>query len=112
MTNNTPSDHLSVFGYEGKERLRSTGGLTLPRSKLVNLDSAVLSDHDAARRVLSLKLCNFDMRYWRLALLHIAVHLPEHNSFIILQFHRAKVSVLHTIDNDGGSLGSGSLIFR
>ena len=76
MTDYTPSDYLSVFGYEGKERLRSTGGLTLPRSKLVNLDSAVLSDHDAARWVLSLKLCNFDMRYWRLALLHIAVHLP------------------------------------
>ena len=112
MTNNTPSDYLSVFGYEGKERLRSTCGLTLPRGKFVNLDCAVLSDNNAARRVLCLKLCNFDMRYWRLALLHIAVHLPEYDSFIFLQFHSAKVSVLHTIDNDGGSLSSGSLIFR
>ena len=110
MTNYTPSYHLSVFGYEGKERLRSTGGLTLPRGKFVNLDSAVLSDYDAARRVLRLKLCNFDMRYWRLALLHIAVHFPEHDCFIILHFYRTKVSVLHTIDNYGRSLSS-SLVF-
>ena len=54
MTDNTPSYHLSVFGYEGKERLRSTGSLTLPRRKLVDLYSAVLSYHDAAWRVVLL----------------------------------------------------------
>ena len=76
MPNHAPSDHLSVLGNESKEGLRSTGRLALSRRKLVNLDSAVLSDDDAAWWVRFLQLRDFDVGYWRFALFHIAVHLP------------------------------------